>query len=217
MADVAAPETTITSGPTDGSFITSNTAVFEFTGMDNLTPSQELGFQTKLNDTDWSATSLDTSASFIGLTEGTHQFSVRAVDLAGNVDPTPASRTWTIDTTPPSAPAVITGKVNPATTISVSASAVDEISGISNFEYAVVQCQDVTGVTWMSAGPGPELVIDGLSLTAGERYFLAMRAINGAGLTGPAGFSSAFIAVGEQILSENFDSVCVRDGGLAKE
>ena len=35
------------------------------------------------------------------LSESTHTFQVRAVDPAGNVDPTPASATWTVDTTLP--------------------------------------------------------------------------------------------------------------------
>ncbi|MCK6552917.1 hypothetical protein L6R52_44245, partial [Myxococcota bacterium] len=35
------------------------------------------------------------------LTDGTHTISVRAVDAAGNVDPTPATYTWVVDTTPP--------------------------------------------------------------------------------------------------------------------
>jgi large repetitive protein len=34
--------------------------------------------------------------TFTGLATGTHTFRARAVDLAGNVDPTPATRTWTI-------------------------------------------------------------------------------------------------------------------------
>lgn len=36
-----------------------------------------------------------------GLPDGAHTFRVRAVDPVGNVDPTPATHTWTVDTTGP--------------------------------------------------------------------------------------------------------------------
>jgi len=39
--------------------------------------------------------------NYSGLTEGNHTFEVRATDVAGNTDPTPASYTWTIDITAP--------------------------------------------------------------------------------------------------------------------
>ena len=38
---------------------------------------------------------------FTDLADGTYNFTVAAVDGVGNVDPTPASLTWTVDTTPP--------------------------------------------------------------------------------------------------------------------
>src|SRR6202042_845884 len=37
---------------------------------------------------------------------GSHTFKVRAIDGAGNVDPTPATDTWTSDLTPPQRPSV---------------------------------------------------------------------------------------------------------------
>ena len=39
--------------------------------------------------------------AYAGLADGSHSFEVRAVDQAGNVDATPASSTWTVDTVAP--------------------------------------------------------------------------------------------------------------------
>jgi alpha-tubulin suppressor-like RCC1 family protein len=46
-----------------------------------------------------------------GLSEGVHTYRVRAIDSAGNIDPTPANYTWIIDVTPP---AITNIALNPA-------------------------------------------------------------------------------------------------------
>jgi MYXO-CTERM domain-containing protein len=53
-------------------------------------------------------------ATYTPLAQGQHTFQVRARDTAGNVDPTPASYSWTIDEAPPEAP-VIRSPANGAT------------------------------------------------------------------------------------------------------
>lgn len=61
--------------------------------------------------------SLDNSAfapcaptkGYAGLTNGLHTFKVRATNATGNIDPTPASRTWRVDTVRPSGRVVING------------------------------------------------------------------------------------------------------------
>jgi hypothetical protein len=48
-----------------------------------------------------SFTSCVPPVTYTSLPEGRHDFAVRAVDAAGNMDQTPAAATWTIDVTPP--------------------------------------------------------------------------------------------------------------------
>ncbi|MBI4253798.1 MAG: IPT/TIG domain-containing protein, partial [Candidatus Rokubacteria bacterium] len=94
LVDNTPPETTITSAPT-GDVAVPNVTL-GFTGSDNLTPVANLVFAWRLDGGPWSAFGSATTASFTGLTEGAHTFQVKARDLAGNEDPTPASATFTV-------------------------------------------------------------------------------------------------------------------------
>ncbi|HXV38589.1 MAG TPA: thrombospondin type 3 repeat-containing protein, partial [Nitrosopumilaceae archaeon] len=85
--DGISPETTITSSPTDPTG--SNDATFEF--ISNETPST---FECDLDGQGF--VSCTTPYTYLGLTDGTHTFQVRATDESGNVDASPASYTWTI-------------------------------------------------------------------------------------------------------------------------
>lgn len=87
--DATNPETTIDSGPADGSTINVNSADFEFSADETAT------FECSLDGAAFAACT--SPQSYTGLTEDSHTFEVRATDAFGNVDLTPASRTFTVD------------------------------------------------------------------------------------------------------------------------
>lgn len=86
--DTTAPGTKIKSGPSGT--IGSRNATFRFA-------STEAGssFQCKLDGKPWR--SCKSPKAYKNLREGKHTFRVKARDAAGNVDPTPARRTWRVD------------------------------------------------------------------------------------------------------------------------
>ena len=81
--DTTAPETTIDSGPSPFVFSSNDAGAT---------------FECKVDDGEFAACTSPDARTF---TDGTHTFAVRAKDAAGNVDPTPASKTFTVDTTAP--------------------------------------------------------------------------------------------------------------------
>ena len=95
--DTAAPETSIGSGPAASTSSTS--ASFAFSA-------DEAGssFECALDAAAYAACT--SPRDYSGLAVGSHTFRVRAIDVAGNVDSTPAERTWTI--TPPCSASTVT-------------------------------------------------------------------------------------------------------------
>lgn len=99
--DTQNPETNITSGPTGT--INVNYAQFNWTGSDDVTPANQLVYQYYLQGLEstfgpWEST---ISKAYSNLPENTYTFRVRSKDLTGKIDPTEATRTFTVDTQNP--------------------------------------------------------------------------------------------------------------------
>ena len=94
-SDVTAPGTTLDSGPSGTS---GGSVSFAFSSAE----SPLLGFECRLDssqESDWQ--SCGSPKAYSGLSTGDHAFDVRAIDAAGNADPSPSTRSWTVDATPP--------------------------------------------------------------------------------------------------------------------
>jgi predicted Ser/Thr protein kinase len=85
--DTAAPDTEITSGP-EGE-VSESEATFEFTSTEEGST-----FECQLDGGGFEPCTSPTTYS--DLSDGVHTFEVMATDVAGNTDPTPATRTWTV-------------------------------------------------------------------------------------------------------------------------
>src|SRR5829696_4951601 len=98
--DNSAPNTTLDSAPSDPS--ASADATFAFSADEDGST-----FECELDGGGFSACS--SPKSYTSLSEGSHTFNVRAVDAAGNTDPTSAQLTWSIDTVAPSSTVTFPG------------------------------------------------------------------------------------------------------------
>ena len=127
--DTIAPTTSIGAKPSNPSNVAAPTFGFS---------SSEPGstFECSLDGGAYAACASPLTLPTLG--EGPHTFHVRATDVAGNVDPSPAGWSWTIDTVPPAA-----GMNNPGShlsgTVSLSSTSTD-VGGTgvasTTFEYS---------------------------------------------------------------------------------
>jgi len=123
------PETSITSGPANGSSTTSNSAMFGFSSNGHGST-----FQCQLTKDGAVVRVLaacTSPKSYSNLSPGNYQFEVKATDSGGMVDLTPASRSWTItsDTTRPKVMGTSSNTI--ATTANVSATFSEAMDAIT--------------------------------------------------------------------------------------
>lgn len=97
--DTTAPDVRYLEGP-DGR-TTSAEARFRFGAVWDEGDPHGLIYECRLDGADWErcgqASASEPSKHYSGLSEGPHRFEVRATDRVGNVEPVPASRSWTVE------------------------------------------------------------------------------------------------------------------------
>ena len=123
--DTVVPDTTIVSSPP--SLSNSGSASFTFS-------STEAGATFQCNLDGGSFTNCSSPRTYSGLLDGLHTFQVRARDAAGNIDQTPASYSWTVDRTAPSA-SIASGPPTPTNVTTAS------FTFTSNDPTATFQCR----------------------------------------------------------------------------
>lgn len=157
--DTAAPGTVFTGGPSGT--VASNSATFPFWSEDAAAT-----FECSLDGAAFAPCTSPTTLS--GLAQGAHVFEARARDAAGNVDPTPASATWSVDTAAPDT-TIATG---PSGTTAQNSAA---FTFTSDDPAATFQCS-LDGAAWSACTSGASLT----GLPEGMHMF-EVRAVDGVG------------------------------------
>ncbi len=103
--DTTPPDTTITSSVC-GTTVSTASVNITWTGSDNTTPTGSLVYAYALDGGSYSSYGSATSNTFNNLSNGSHTVFVKAKDQAGNVDPTPAQCTFTVNVADTTAPTI---------------------------------------------------------------------------------------------------------------
>ena len=151
--DTTPPNTKIVSGPSGSTTATGASFGFE---------SGEAGasFQCQLDAGAWG--SCVSPKTYGGLALGGHAFAVRAIDAAGNVDPSPATRRWTVSE--------VAVPVNCTTTLAAGANVADAVAGAAGGAVICLHEGDYRRVTLSGVHKSPAVTIRS---AAGERATVA--------------------------------------------
>jgi hypothetical protein len=181
-ADTTPPDTSIASHP--ASSTTSTAASFGFSATESGS-----SFECKVDGASW-ATCI-TPKSYSGLAVGSHQFSVRATDTAGNVDPTPAGYSWTVEAeTPPPPPppteCTTTVSSTSAAQTAVSSASPGAVVCLANGSYGRVTLsatKAAPGVTLRAQNPG-QATIEGATVGGSHLTLARFLITNGVSIPG---------------------------------
>jgi hypothetical protein len=142
--DATPPDTQIDTKPSDPSNSASTT--FTFSSADGAAT-----FECSLDSGAYATCTSPTN--YTGLAEGSHTFNVRAMDLLNNVDASPASHTWTVDTTAPTVSSIVRASaVNPTNAASVDFTVTfsESVTGVDMADFTLntaIPDASITGVT----------------------------------------------------------------------
>ena len=128
--DATPPDTTIDSGPSG--YVKSTSASFSFSSSE-----ADSNFKSRLDGSTFATCT--SPQSYSSLSQGGHTFRVKAIDKDANVDASPASRSWFVDTKIPTGTISINGGASSTSsrsvTLKLSASDPSPASGVSSMRF----------------------------------------------------------------------------------
>jgi hypothetical protein len=128
--DTTPPDTIIDSGPAQDSVSTSTSATFTFHASESGST-----LECRLDAGAYADCDSGTQ-TYDSLTPGAHTFSVRATDVAGNADPSPATRDWRVHARP-SITTTASGSTAAGGSVSADAELVDGFAATGNVTFAL--------------------------------------------------------------------------------
>ncbi len=151
--DDVAPATSVTSGPAHGSRVRTRTVRFGF-GSSEAGSTFECRVAPSGVTAPFDACSDATTHTAAGLADGAYVFSVRATDQFGNVDATPVTRTFTVDTLAPQT----TIRSGPASIVRTAGSTARVTFWVTSERYATFRCK-LDARAWRSCASRPAYVV----------------------------------------------------------
>lgn len=185
--DTLRPQTQLTAGPPTSAPVNSSDATFSFASPDGV------GFDCRLDGAAWEPCA--TPKTYSGLPNGAHRFDVRAVDAAGNVDGTPATRAWTV---------AVDGRPTAAITVTRDATGFT-LSGLSSSDPEGAGLQYRWTVDGAAAGTTPTIHYDQPDAAGRDDVLLVVT--DGAGQQGQASVAFTTTKVAEPAGFERFEIV----------
>ncbi len=184
--DTTAPNTTIDSGPSGSTVQTSASFTFHSSEGDS-------SFQCKLDSGSWAGCSAP--KPYNSLPIGAHTFSVKATDVAGNADASPATRTWIVSE--PEVPVDCTTNLQVGADVAaaIEAAAGGAVVCLQSGSYPRISLDGVhkSPPVTVRSGAGGRATVDGITLTDPDGLqFAALDITDGITAT-PSGSNIAFL------------------------